>query len=194
MTIEQLHEIDQKATLWLNGFDSCISDPIMQFFSNIPVWIPMYVIVLVFLFIRLGWKKAMIVAATIALTFLLCDQFSSFVKNTVARPRPCHDEFMVSNGLNILEGKGGLYGFFSGHASNSFGYAFSSWIGFRNDKRLKYRGYAAWIFFWAFMMSISRIFVGKHYLGDILAGAVIGSAFGIGCALAGRFFIRKYIR
>ena len=100
---------------------------------------------------------------------------------------------MISGGLHMLEGKGGLYGFFSGHSSNSFGFAVSTYLGFRNDKRLKYRGYAAWIFFWAFMVSASRIFVGKHYLGDVLVGIAAGSLIGLACAFAARAVIRKFI-
>ena len=42
---------------------------------------------------------------------------------------------------------------------------------------LKLYGY--WMFFWAFMVAISRIFVGKHYLGDVVAGIIVGSIAGI---------------
>lgn len=191
MTWQEIHEFDQQVTLAINNWHSDITDPIMQFFSSIPVWIPMYVLVAVFLFIRLGWKRALIAIASVALTFLLCDQFANFVKDTVARLRPCHDDVMISGGLHMLEGKGGMYGFFSGHSANSFGFAVSSWLGFRNDDRLKYRGYGAWIFFWAFMVSISRIFVGKHYLGDVIVGVIAGSLIGLLCATAAKFAIRR---
>lgn len=191
MTWQQLHELDQQFTLFLNSIHSGVTDPVMVFFSNIPVWIPMYVIVAVFLFIRLGWKKALVAVASIALTFLLCDQIANLFKDGIARLRPCHDDFMVGEGLRILEGKGGLYGFFSGHASNSFGFATSSSMAFRNDRRLKYRGYSAWIFFWAVMVSISRVFVGKHYVGDVLAGIVFGTLFGLACGFAARAIMKR---
>lgn len=193
MTWQEIHELDQQVTLAMNNWHSGITDPIMQFFSNIPIWIPMYVIVAVFLFVRLGWKKAIVVTVSVALTFLLCDQFANLIKNSVGRLRPCHDEWMLAEGLRMLEGKGGLYGFFSGHSSNSFGFAVSTYLGFKNDKRLKYRGYATWIFFWAFMVSASRIFVGKHYLGDVLVGIAAGSLIGLACAFAARAVIRKFI-
>lgn len=191
MTWQQLHELDQQFTLFLNSIHSGVTDPVMVFFSNIPVWIPMYVIVAVFLFIRLGWKKALVAVASIALTFLLCDQIANLFKDGIARLRPCHDDFMIGEGLRILEGKGGLYGFFSGHASNSFGFATSSSMAFRNDRRLKYRGYSAWIFFWAVMVSISRVFVGKHYVGDVLAGIVFGTLFGLACGFAARAIMKR---
>ena len=71
MTWQEIHELDQQVTLAMNSWHSGITDPIMQFFSNIPIWIPMYVIVAVFLFVRLGWKKAIVVTVSVALTFLL---------------------------------------------------------------------------------------------------------------------------
>ncbi len=194
MTWQQIHEMDQQLTLSLNSIHSSVTDPVMMFFSSIPVWIPMYVIVAVFLFIRLGWKKALVAIASIALTFLLCDQIANLFKDGIARLRPCHDSFMVGEGLRILEGKGGLYGFFSGHASNSFGFAVSSSMAFRNDRRLKYRGYSAWIFFWASMVSISRVFVGKHYIGDVVTGVIFGTILGLAAGFAARAIIKRLKR
>ena len=191
MSWQEIHEFDQQITLTLNDIHCEITDSVMMFFSNIPVWIPMYVIVAGMLFWRIGWKKALIATASIALTFLFCDQLANFFKEGIARLRPCHDEFMVGEGLRILEGKGGLYGFFSGHASNSFGFAVSSSMAFRNDKRLKYRGYSAWIFFWAVMVSISRIFVGKHYVGDVTVGIIIGTLIGLACGFTARWLMKK---
>lgn len=191
MSWQEIHEFDQQITLALNSLHSGITDPVMMFFSSIPVWIPMYAIVAGLLFWRIGWKKALVAIASIALTFLLCDQIANLFKDGIARLRPCHDEFMVGAGLRILEGKGGLYGFFSGHASNSFGFAVSSSMAFRNDSRLKYRGYSVWIFFWAVMVSISRIFVGKHYIGDVVTGIIVGTLLGLACGFAARRIIKK---
>lgn len=188
---QQIHEIDQQVTLALNSLHCGFTDSIMVFFSKIPVWIPMYVIVAVFLFLRLDWKRALIALLSIVLTFLLCDQIANLFKDGIARLRPCHDDFMVGEGLRILEKKGGLYGFFSGHAANAFGFAVSSYMAFRNDKRLKYKGYAAWIFFWAAMVSLSRIFVGKHYAGDVTAGIVAGTLIGLACGFTARWIMSR---
>ena len=64
-------------------------------------------------------------------------------------------------------------------------------MAFRNDKRLKYRGYSAWIFFWAVMVSISRIFVGKHYVGDVTVGIIIGTLIGLACGFTARWLMKK---
>lgn len=188
---QEVHQLDQEISLFINSFHTGFTDEIMKFFSHIQVWIPMYIIVVVFLFIRLGWKRALIVIASVALAFGMCDQFSNLIKDAVARLRPCKDDFMIQNGLWMLEGGGGMYGFFSAHAANSFSFAVSTLSGFRNDTRLRYRGYAAWIFFWALMVSISRIFVGKHYLGDVIVGIITGILFGLFTAWLARYCIRK---
>ena len=188
---QEIHRFDQEITLCINSMHTEFTDVIMKVFSNIQVWIPMYVIVVVFLFMRLGWKKALIVTASVALAFGMCDQFSNFIKDTVGRVRPCNDDFMLQNGIWLLENPSRSFGFFSAHAANSFSFAVSTFIGFRNDKRLKYRGYAAWIFFWASLVSVSRIFVGKHYFGDVLTGIIVGVLIGLFSAWLARAVIRK---
>ena len=188
---QTLEHADKLATLEINSWNSAITDPIWAFFSDIPVWIPMYVMIVAFIFQRLGWKKGLIVVAAAALTFGFCDQSSNLLKAMTERLRPCNDPFMLHNGLHVLE-TGGVYGFFSAHAANSFGLATSTLIGLRLDKRLKYRGYAAWMYTWATLVAVSRIFVGKHFLGDVIVGIMVGLfagwLFGTLAKAAGRRF------
>ncbi len=191
---QAIHQFDQKLTLAINNWDSTLTDPIWQFFSAIPVWIPMYVLIVGCLIWRLGWKKGLVFVLAAAATFGFCDQFSNLIKDLVCRVRPLNDAFMLENGLNVLEKGSRSFSFFSAHAANAFGLAVSTFIGFRQDSRLKYRGYAAWMFTWASLVAISRVFVGKHYLGDVLAGALIGSLAGLLFAALARLIIRKYIR
>ena len=61
------------------------------------------------------------------------------------------------------------------------------------DRRLKYRGYAAWIFSWAALVSLSRVFVSMHYFGDILCGAIAGSIIGLAIAFAARYVCGKWL-
>ena len=193
MTWHDIHRFDQDLTLTINSWHSPVTDPIWEFFSNIPVWIPMYALIIAFIIWRLGWKKGLIVTAGALLTFGFCDQFSNIIKDAVERLRPLNDEYMLSNGLHVLE-KGGKYGFFSAHSANAFGLATSTLLGLRLDKRLKYRGYAAWMYSWAFLVAVSRVFVGKHYLGDIIVGAIVGAAAGFAFASLAGWIIRRYIK
>ena len=191
---EHIHKFDQNLTLEINSWDSPVTDPVWQFFSDIPVWIPMYVLIVACLIWRLGWKKGQIMTLAAVATFGFCDQFSNLIKDLVCRVRPLNDAYMLENGLNVLEGASRSFSFFSAHSANAFGLATSTLIGFRLDKRLKYKGYATWMFFWASMVALSRVFVGKHYLGDILAGALIGAAAGFAFASIARIIITRYIK
>ena len=197
---EEVHHIDQLVTLEINSWDSPITDPIWQFFSDKLVWAPMYAAIIALLIWKLGWKKGLLVLAGALLTFGFCDQFSNIIKHAVERIRPLHDGFMVSNGLNILE-KGGGYSFFSAHSANSFGLAFSTFLGMKlclrdsgssiTPKWLK--AYGVWMFFWATMVAVSRIFVGKHYLGDVIVGIIVGSLAGIAFGWLANFIAHKMI-
>ena len=191
---EHIHKFDQNLTLEINSWDSPVTDPVWQFFSDIPVWIPMYVLIVACLIWRLGWKKGLIMTLAAVATFGFCDQFSNLIKDLVCRVRPLNDAYMLENGLNVLEGASRSFSFFSAHSANAFGLATSTLIGFRLDKRLKYKGYATWMFFWDAMVALSRVFVGKHYLGDILAGALIGAAAGFAFASIAKNIITRYIK
>lgn len=193
MTWQEIHRFDQDLTLKINSWNSSISDPFWEFMSDIPVWIPMYLLIVIYIIWRLGWKKGAIVVTAALLTFGFCDQFSNIIKEAVARLRPLNDEYMIANGLHILE-KGGKYGFFSAHSANAFGLATSTLIGLRIDKRLKYRGYAAWMYSWATLVAVSRIFVGKHYLGDCLVGIIVGAAAGLAFASLAKLIIKQHIK
>ena len=191
MNWSEIHRLDQKITLVINDMDSPVTDSIWQFFSNIPVWIPMYAVIIAALIWRLGWKKGLIMTAAAVLTFAFCDQFSNLIKDLVGRVRPLNDAYMLENGLNVLEKGSSSFSFFSAHAANAFGLATSTFIGFRLDTRLKFRGYAAWMYSWASMVAISRVFVGKHYLGDVIAGAIIGTAAGLLFGAVARYIAEK---
>jgi undecaprenyl-diphosphatase len=191
---QEIHKTDQLLSLKINSWDSSVTDPIWQFFSNIPVWIPMYVLIVGCLIWRLGWKKGLIFVLAATATFGFCDQFSNFIKDLVGRPRPLNDPFMVEHGLNILDGTTKSFSFFSAHAANSFGLATCTYTGFRQDTRLRYRGYAWWMFFWASMVSISRVFVGKHYLGDVIVGIIVGAAAGYIFATIAKLISVRYFK
>ena len=177
----EIHRLDQDVSLWINGFHSEFSDFVWIFFSNIPVWIPMYVIIVGCLFWRLGWKKGLIITAAAFATFGFCDQFSNLIKDAVGRIRPVNDDFMIASGLHILE-RGGGFSFFSAHSANSFGLAASTVTGLRHCLGARsnataptwLKAYTWWMFSWAALVAISRVFVGRHYLGDVTVGSLVG--------------------
>lgn len=206
----EVHKIDQLLTLEINSWSSFITDPIWQFFSAKLVWAPMYAAIIALLIWKLGWKRGLIVLGAALLTFLFCDQFANLIKHAVGRIRPLHDSFMVSHGFNVLEGGGGL-SFFSAHAANAFGLATCTFVAMKRillpagkscapscapscaRMPLWLKAYGIWMFIWAPLVAISRIFVGKHYLGDILVGTLVGLLAGYAFARLAAWACRKFI-
>ena len=186
-----LHHWDQILTLAINSFHAGFSDNLMILLSRKEVWFPMYAIIVLFLFHRLGFKKGLIVLITVGLTIGACDQTSNLVKDAVGRLRPCYSSEMIFGGLHILEWRGNHFGFFSAHAANSFGLAMACILGFNNDSRHKYQYFQIGMMVWAALVSISRIFVGKHYLGDVLVGTLIGLFYGYLFGKLGQWLISK---
>ena len=178
--LERLIGIDQDITLWLNGFHSAWTDPFWMYLSDIRIWFPVYGAIIVVMLRRLGWKKGLVVILSCILTVVLCDQISAHIKDGVGRLRPCYTTWMLQNGLHWPLCRYGFYGFFSGHASNAFGFATCSWLGFRlNDPSHNYRIYGWCAFAWAFLVAVSRVMMAAHYFGDILVGTVFGIAVGL---------------
>lgn len=195
---QNVHQLDQQITLTINSWNSAFTDPIWTFLSLKLVWAPLYAAIIALMIWKLGWKKGLIVVGGVLLTIGFCDQFANLIKHATARIRPVNDEWMVANGLNILEWGGG-FSFFSAHAANSFGIAGASWLGLKNCLLANATAnkqpncgckisneqickYYAWVMYtWASLVGISRIFVGKHYLGDVIVGTIVG-------IIAGLFF------
>lgn len=178
MNWQEIHRLDQDITLWINGFHSEISDMVWSFFSSIPVWIPLYVLIIVFIIRQLGWRKGGIVVASAVITVIVCSSFSHYMKELTERLRPLLDAYMLENSLHVLE-TGGKYTFFSAHSANAFGLATSTYVGLCMDKRTTYKNYAILMYVWAALVAVSRIFVGKHYLGDVIVGICVGIVVGL---------------
>lgn len=170
--LESLDKIDKAIFLFLNSLHQDWLDPIMQLITSTTAWIPFYILIVFFLFWKFK-KYALSILIAIGLSITLADQFtSSLMKPIFQRPRPCYDEEIENQVYNYV-GCGGQYGFASSHAANTFALATLLWaVGRSLEERKK----IAWtMFLWASLVSYSRIYVGVHYLGDILAGALVGA-------------------
>lgn len=168
--IETLKTWDEDLFLLLNSFHADWLDPIMYQMTLTVTWIPLYAY-LIYRIFKQDRGNAWWVLGGVALTILIADQFTSgFLKPLMERLRPCHDprwEGMIHN----YQRCGGLYGFVSSHAANTFGMAV-----FLN---LKLKGKVKnlrWLYLYAIVVSYTRIYLGVHYPFDILLGASIGIA------------------
>jgi len=166
--LKQLIAWDQQALVYLNTHCSASwADQFMILVSGTFVWIPFYALLLFFLIKKFRYNTVWIIAAVV-LTIVLCDQLASGVaKPLTQRLRPCHEPSILPL-LRMVTDCGGEYGFFSSHASNTFGLACFVWLIFGQARKW------SWLFLWAAVVSYSRIYLGKHYPLDILTGAACG--------------------
>lgn len=170
--IEQILKWDEELFLWLNSIHTPWMDPVMFQISGTITWIPLYAIILYFIY-KQDPKNSWWVFGGIALTVLIADQATSgLMKPYFERLRPCHDERWADQ-IHNYQRCGGLFGFASSHAANTFGFAV-----FMNLKMRGKMRFLPWLFFWAAVVSYSRIYLGVHYPLDILVGALVGAMAG----------------
>lgn len=170
--IDYLVQLDTRLFLAINGAHSPFWDSIMLFASGKFSWIPLYLLLAFFIVRRHLWR-ALFWLTAIAILVLLTDQISVHLfKNVFQRLRPSHN-VTLSGLINIVNSRGGRFGFVSSHAANTFGVAV--FLSFLFRKRRVTIG----LLVWAFFVSYSRIYLGVHYPGDILGGAILGTFLGI---------------
>ena len=165
--MDRLISIDQHITSILNGWNAAALDPVMIFVSKVYVWVPLYLAIIVWYFAKQPWRRALLTVAVLILAFAFTDRFSYFLKESICRLRPCEDPAMAGL-IRLLEKHGSLHGFPSGHATNTFCFALLTSLTARR------KWWTPAIFSWAAIVSYSRIYVGKHYFGDVLCGALLG--------------------
>ena len=178
--IEFFERIDQRIVLSINGLHSPILDEIMWFISGKLPWIPFYVY-LIFLAYKKISLKHLIVFILIA---ICCIAFSDLIctyafKEVFQRYRPSHN-LLLFNKLHLYEEKpgqfyaGGEYGFISSHAANFF--AIAAFVGL--VLKQYYPNLIKWILLIATIVSLSRVYLGVHYLSDIIIGGFVGFLMG----------------
>ena len=90
------------------------------------------------------------------------------------RLRPCHN-LEIANLVHIVNDHcGGQYGFVSSHATNTF--ALAVFVGLLVKQKVSWLSPA--LIVWAAIVSYSRIYLGVHYPGDVICGAILGAIIG----------------
>ena len=167
--LETLKEIDTQWFMWINSHHTTALDWTMWTLSQHWSWAVVIVLAFVLLTLRKEPRRWWLVAIGVVLCFLLADQGSVLIKDTVCRLRPCH---ALEDVRMFRTHCGGQYGFVSSHAANAF--AVALFFVLRYWKRLKRQWPLLLLIVWALATSYSRAYLGKHYPGDLVCGAILG--------------------
>ncbi len=166
--LEYLNDIDTDALLAVNGLHDLFQDAFWWMLTA--KWSSLLIVLaLAWVSLHQNRRHALLVLVMLVLVTIVADQLSSgLIKHLVERLRPTHEPSLES-AVHVINGyRGGLYGFVSSHAANSF--AVATLLSFIMRRRLV----AISLFTWAGLQCYSRVYLGVHYPGDILGGIFIG--------------------
>lgn len=162
-------DIDSALTLFLNGSENVYIDGVAMIATKAWIWIGFYLSILYVVFREHNMRQFIALLFGILLCVLIADQVSSgIVKPLVARFRPTHSPEIAHLTDPVCGYRGGLYGFFSSHASNTMAIAIFLSLVFRK----KITTYT--LIIWSLLNCWTRLYLGVHYCSDILVGLAFG--------------------
>lgn len=167
----RISSLDENLLLTVNGYHTQLLDEVMWTVSDRWTWLPLYFLLLLMVFRTTGIKKGAFVILLVTALIIATDQTcASFIRPLVGRLRPSNPDNPLSSLIVTVNGyRGGRYGFPSCHAANTFALAVFLSLLFKN------RRITLALTAWSLLISYSRIYLGVHYLGDILGGMAVGA-------------------
>ena len=186
--LENILTWDREATLFVNGSDNVYFDQIIYCATSTWSWMPLGVILLWLLWKNLTPVQFGLAVLFLSMAVLVSNELSSSVfKPIFQRWRPTQDPLYMYMVDVVHNYRGGRFGFFSAHASNTFSVAIflvcltrQKWVDIL-------------VISWAVINCYTRLYLGVHYLGDVLVGTCFGLIIGYSMAFAFRKFARADI-
>jgi undecaprenyl-diphosphatase len=184
--MDQILEYDKILFLFLNNLGTPTWDNLWLIITSRGTFIPLYVLLLFFLYKKLGGKSLLILIVIIALMITFTDQITNLFKQGFERPRPCGEASLIDQ-MRFIAVRCGKYGFFSGHASNSMAVAVFAGLLLKPF----YKNLIFILLFWSAVVAYSRIYVGVHYPLDILCGLSFGAVAGFAFYKLSKYVVNK---
>ncbi len=171
--IGNLIHIDQSVFLFLNSLHNSFFDQVMFWGTQTMIWLPLFIFLLYITIRVYKWKSAALILSLV-LTITISDQCANLAKSSVKRLRPSNDPALSAQ-VHIVNGyRGGKYGFYSSHASNTMATAIFLILLLKSRNRWL----ALLLLPWAVFMAYTRLYLGVHYPADLLAGMIAGGILG----------------
>ena len=158
-----LDSIDRSILVWIHENHIPVLNQVMSFITDADNWVLPILLLILYLGFFQG-KKGKIALCLLIISLSLNDSIcAQLLKPFFERVRPSH---ISIEGLNLLVSKGGKWSMPSNHASNMFSLAVI--LSYFYDR------FKIPLFLLAIMIAISRVYVGVHYPGDVIVGALVG--------------------
>ena len=188
MDFQTIIDFDKQLLLLLNGSESLFLDSVVLTLTNAWTWVPLYISLLI---VVIKNSESTLKILLILASAGLCVLFTGAVDDTIVKPlvgrwRPTRDP-EIGLLVDIVDGyRGGDYGFFSAHASNTFSIAiFFCWL-------VRSRLLSVALVLWSLTNCWTRLYLGVHFPGDILVGLLWGAFVGTGVYCLYRYYSEKW--
>ena len=188
MDIEPIIQLDKQLLLALNGSSSLFVDYLAKTLTTASTWIPLY-LSLFYVVIKNNdnVRRILFILACAALCVVLAGTVDDMiVKPSVGRLRPTHD-LQIGILVDVVDGyRGGLYGFFSAHAANTFSVALFMSLLMRSGIL------TVLLVSWSLVNCWTRLYLGVHFPIDILCGLLWGATVATAVYFLFRYVENKY--
>ncbi len=172
--------LDHSATLFLNFNGGVVLDRLVWLISEKLTWAPLYLALLWFTYRKWGWRYMVVILLAVVLGVALSDQICNYFKETYQVLRPNRVEgvkehlHLVWHPIEKQYCIFGRYGTISAHAATTM----SLFIIIGRCALKESKCYWRWMPVWLVLVGYSRIYLGVHFLSQILFGWVLGALVG----------------
>ena len=188
MDFQTIIDLDKQLLLFFNGSESLFLDAMVTTLTNAWTWVPLYISLLI---VVIKNSDSVLGVFLVLASAALCVLFTGTLDDTIVKPlvgrwRPTRDP-EIGLLVDIVAGyRGGNYGFFSAHASNTFSIAiFFSLL-------VRSRLLSVALVLWSLTNCWTRLYLGVHFPGDILVGLLWGAFVGTGVYCLYRYYSEKW--